>query len=243
VAGEAKIPATIKFLENYEEAVLQALEPVRLVMVVFSMENSVLETKVRTGVEGLENNYPGFSFTVSVLKNQTFNRAVGLMAGIAETQPSDLLLLLDVDIQFSTQALDSVRHFTKRGQQAYFPIVFSQFKDADTTLSSRTGYWRDFGFGIMSAFSSDLQSVGGLNTGINGWGKEDVDLYDRFLKSDTLSVFRAASPEFVHRYHPVTCSQELAQDQANMCNSSRANTYLSQEELVGIVLNSSMLHG
>ena len=115
----------------------------------------------------------------------------------------------------------------------FFPIVFSQFKD-------HGGYWRDFGFGIVSVYKSDLLTVKGLNTNIAGWGKEDVDLYDRFLNSN-LTVERAVAPELVHLYHPVTCSKDLASDQAGMCATSRASTFMSLPALVDTVLNSSLL--
>lgn len=245
IAGQTKLGALNKFLDNYEKDMLAGLQPVRLVVVVFTEEGEegqLVEHRVRAGIEALESRYPGYSFTVSVLRNQTFNRAAGLMAGVAQCETEDLLLLLDIDIEFSVGALDTVRRFTRRGQQVYFPVVFSQFQNGvGQELNSKTGYWRDFGFGIMAAYKSDLLLVDGLNTGITGWGKEDVDLYDRFLTSN-LTVFRAPSPDLVHRFHPVVCSPDLAPDQAAMCSSSKANTFLSLSHLANRVLNSSLLN-
>lgn len=45
------------------------------------------------------------------------------------------------------------------------------------------GYWRNFGFGIVSMYKSDLELVGGFDISIQGWGKEDVDLYIKFSES------------------------------------------------------------
>ncbi len=53
----------------------------------------------------------------------------------------------------------------------------------------------------------------GMNLGIRGWGKEDVDLFDRFLGRQDLSVFRSCDPDFVHVYHPVICDKSLNKDQ------------------------------
>merc|ERR1719369_1641809 len=219
VAGEKKIPVVKRFLENYEKEVLSQLQPARLVMVVFKEEegDTLMEAAVREGTEALESNYPGYNFVVTVI-TKSFNRGVGMMAGIKLCSDSDLLLLIDVDIQFGGEALDHVRSFTKPGEQVYFPIVYSMFK------GEKEGYWRDFGFGIMSAY------------------KQDLDLYERFLNTN-ISIFRSPTPHLVHRYHPVTCSPTLPSTQAAMCKSSRASNYLPLGELVDKILNSSLLNG
>lgn len=79
----------------------------------------------------------------------------------------------------------------------YFPIVFSQydpsFEDDNPEsmglnqihsstfdIDDSRGYWRFYGFGITSLYHSDLKRVGGMNLTIHGWGKEDVDLFDRY---------------------------------------------------------------
>lgn len=246
IAGEGKLGALDKFLENYEKEVLTVLQPVRLVMVVFTQSGSLLELKVREGIENLENNYPGYKFHVTLVKNETFNRATSMMIGLAECEDDDLLLLLDLDIAISSQAVELVRRFTKQSEQVYFPIVFSQYKPDNNNsdvwhLTNENGYWRDFGFGIMAAYKSDIVSVGGLNTNITGWGKEDVDLFQKFVSSD-LRIFRAPSPEFVHVWHPVECSPSLAPDQMEMCQNSRASTYLHLSRLVDQLVNSTLLH-
>ena len=237
VAGEKKIPVVKRFLENYEKEVLSQLQPARLVMVVFKEEegDTQMEAAVREETEALESNYPGYDFTVTVL-SMAFNRGVGMMAGIKLCVDTELLLLIDVDIQFSGEALDLVRSFSKLGEQVYFPVVFSMFK------GEKEGYWRDFGYGIMSAYKQDIDRVQGFNTTILGWGKEDVDLYERFLKTN-ISIFRAPTPHLVHRYHPVTCSPNLPAAQAAMCKSSKASNYLPLGELVDKILNTSLLNG
>ena len=93
------------------------------------------------------------------------------MEGIKRCGTTDLLFLVDVDIQFSADVLDNIRSFTKLGEQVYFPIVFSLFK------GEGDGYWRDFGYGIMSAHKADIERVNGFNTTIVGWGKEYSKFY------------------------------------------------------------------
>ena len=48
-----------------------------------------------------------------------------------------------------------------------------------TLITEDGGYFRTFGFGIFSAYKQELERVGGFNTSIEGWGGEDVDLYDK----------------------------------------------------------------
>ena len=41
-----------------------------------------------------------------------------------------------------------------------------------------------YGFGMACMFNMDYSSVGGFDLGISGWGGEDVDLYEKHVKSD-----------------------------------------------------------
>lgn len=84
----------------------------------------------------------------------------------------DLLFFVDVDMVFSRATLERIRTNTIRGRQAYFPIVFSEF-DPTTVyrdqavgvapnhflINQDTGYWRQYGFGIVSVYKSDLRRV------------------------------------------------------------------------------------
>lgn len=115
-----------------------------------------------------------------------------------------ILFFVDVDIVFTVAALQRIRLNTIKGRSAYFPIVFSEFDPQvvygnDTghsqhhfSVSDDTGYWRNYGFGIASAYPTDLNLVGGFNTAIKGWGKEDVDLFDKFVKSKVSQIIAAA---------------------------------------------------
>jgi chondroitin sulfate synthase len=186
-----------------------------------------------------EEDYPGFHFQIVELgvngKNgiSGFSRGVGLSEGLAHCRDSDLVFILDVDIKFNLKALENVRRFTVESHSVYFPIVFSEFQDAG-------GYWRDFGYGIMAGYKKDIITAGGYNTNIKGWGIEDVDLYEKLLKSN-ITVFRSVEPNLIHKYHKVTCSSSLPRDQAMMCETSRANTFLSINSLYNLVLNSSII--
>ncbi len=216
VAGADKAAALARFLDNYETEILLKLQAARLIMVVFEdfannttnaginnnsssssstgSSQSVLKLAQEKAAH-FENNYPGYA--VRILKKLGgFSRALGLTEGLKACQDSDLVFIVDVDIRFAAEALDSVRKFTRPGRAAYFPVVFSEFRDGG-------GYWRDFGFGIMAAYKADIVLAGGFNTRIQGWGKEDVDLYSKCLKLG-LTITRTTDPHLVHVYHQVS---------------------------------------
>lgn len=94
----------------------------------------------------------------------------------------------------------------------------------------RFGYWRQFGFGIVSIFHSDLMLVGGLDTTIEGWGKEDVDLFDKIVASN-LTVFRAPDPGLIHVFHPIQCASSLSKEQSEMCRGTKLASTASWQDL------------
>lgn len=69
-----------------------------------------------------------------------------------------------------------------------------------------------------------------MNVAIKGWGKEDVDLFERLLK--VVQVFRAPDPGLIHIYHESNqCDQSLSPEQRRMCEGSKLNTFGSKESL------------
>jgi chondroitin sulfate synthase len=205
VSGSDKLAALTRFLANYESEVLLKLQAAKLIMVIFKNkmvsdptnssnshgpDQAVLKL-AQEKAAFFENSYPGYSVKI-LEKRGEFSRALGLTEGLKACQDSDLVFIVDVDIAFTSEALDTVRKFAAPGQ-AYFPIVFSEFRDGG-------GYWRDFGFGIMAAHKGDIVRAGGFNTRIHGWGKEDVDLYSKCLKIG-LTITRTTDPHLVHVYH------------------------------------------
>ena len=197
VAGDAKVSVLRRFLADYEREILLRMDPVKLVVVAFKENNqdTGVVNVLRDRVQYLEKEYPGFSISV-VEKYGKFSRGVGLTSALSVCQDSDLVFVLDVDISFNATALENVRRFTAEGRSVYFPIVFSEFRDGG-------GYWRDFGYGIMSGYKKDIVSAGGYNTNIQGWGKEDVDLFDKLIRS-SVTVYRSKDPNLIHKYHKVS---------------------------------------
>lgn len=196
---------------------------------------------------------------------KAFSRGTALQVGVNNCDSNDLLFFIDVDIVFKSDAFAKVRLNTIRNKQVYFPIVFSEYNpifnesvdvcsnkselsiktklkysnkiyhDVNFQISDDLGYWRQFGYGLMSAYKCDLVAIGGFNTNISGWGLEDVNVFEQFIKSDKLNIFRAPDPSLRHAYHVIECDRHLSEAQMKMCLGSQANTLGSLRTLYHFV--------
>ena len=76
------------------------------------------------------------------------------------------------------------------------PILITYIKHAPAAISpcrmyhnrairvgDEFGQWRRYGLGMVCLHRGDLARVGGFSTTIRGWGEEDVDLYERIVRS------------------------------------------------------------
>ena len=128
-------------------------------------------------------------------------------------------------------------------RQVYFPIVFSQYNPDNLQpgevppdappVHPRLGRFRNFGFGICAVYVADLKLVHGLDEGITGWGKEDVDFANRLLKSpQNYTMMRTVEPGMIHIYHPMACTvTNLTREQRNRCEGSASSFEASRENL------------
>ena len=185
-----------------------------------------------------------------IVLSEKFSRSIGCETGAAAHNDHDLLFFVDVDIAFTKEFLLRARLNTIQHKQVYYPIVFSEYdpdnpidalKNENLKYTNRVranhfnfhrndGYWRQFGFGILATYYSDLKRVGGFDKSIIGWGKEDVDLYEKFIKSN-LIIFRTVDPGLTHVFHKIVCDADLSPEQMIMCLGSKATSIASQEVL------------
>uniref|UniRef100_A0AC35UD19 Hexosyltransferase n=1 Tax=Rhabditophanes sp. KR3021 TaxID=114890 RepID=A0AC35UD19_9BILA len=180
--------------------------------------------------------------------DQEFSRGVALSIGAKQLSDESLIFFSDVDMIFNQDTLHRIRLNTIRGGQIYFPIVFSQFSPMTWSKSdvsykanieetdhyvhdNRRGYFRHFGFGLVSIYKSDFDFIGGYNMTIKGWGIEDVDFFTKVINS-TLRVMRAADPGLVHIYHSIHCPDTMPKDQYHMCLGSKAASLASLNYLI-----------
>ncbi|XP_046553957.1 chondroitin sulfate synthase 1-like isoform X1 [Haliotis rubra] len=255
LAGRLKIFQ--RFMRNIEDVCFKSGENVRLHVVLFNSEKEdmALERSIDL-LQKYQRNYGGNNIEI-IQANGAFNRGRGLELGASKCKSDALLYFIDVDIVLRKDALNRIRLNTKQGFQVYFPIVFSQFDPTTVCQDDSqhcacpspnnclikpydfhhdTGYWRQFGFGIAAMYRSDMLSVGGFDLSIEGWGKEDVDLYTKFIESN-ITVFRSIDPGMTHAFHPIECDASLETNQMTMCINSKAQSYGSVWQMAETVYN------
>lgn len=238
-----------RFIRNFEDVCLKNDEHVTLTVVLFPSDKENTVQRILDTVRGLQKLYTYARIdVVPVFEN--FARAKALEIGASySNEPDDLLFFIDVDMVFRSAALQRIRVNTVKGKTVYFPIVYSEFDPVvvyNKTMSpdhflinEDTGFWRQYGFGIASVYKTDLVQVGGLDTSIHGWGKEDVDLFEKFVASN-ITIFRSVDPDLVHVFHVVDCDPSLEHTQLEMCRNTRADTYGSVNRLASILYNNCL---
>ncbi|XP_061720012.1 chondroitin sulfate synthase 1 [Cydia pomonella] len=98
------------------------------------------------------------------------------------------------------------------------------------------GYFRQYGFGILSIFKRDFERVGGFDLTIKGWGLEDVQLFETMIKSN-LTVYRGPDDSLVHIFHSVDCDKNLEKSQFLMCLGTKASTHGNDKHMTYYMLN------
>ncbi|UYV63520.1 CHSY1 [Cordylochernes scorpioides] len=216
-----------RFLKNFEQVCLIPQERVSLAVVLVGGEES---DAIKKTFEDFQRRYPHYALRLVEESRGTFSRALALEIG-ANLFPHDALLaFIDVDIIMSDRdVLQRIRLNTLKGRQAYFPVVFSEY-DPKYVLGNERVYWRQFGYGIASLYHADLRAAGGFDRSIEGWGKEDVDLFSKVVRSN-LTAFRAPDPGLIHIFHPIHCSPNLPPTQLEMCRGSRLSSLASTRDL------------
>ena len=223
-----------KFMSNFENVCLKMDENAKLAVILFQGDTTSSQANTIEYMKKIKNSYPKADLRIVEAKG-SFSRAVALEQGGALYGDDALLYFVDVDIYFTKASLQRIRLNTIQHKQVYFPIVYSQYDPrlvcGNTTctdhlyqFSTESGYWRLFGFGIASMFRSDLSQVGGFDTTIQGWGKEDVDLFTKFVSSN-ITIFRSVEPGMIHIFHPIICDAGLESAQYQMCLGSKAASY------------------
>ncbi|XP_068980357.1 chondroitin sulfate synthase 1 [Bombus flavifrons] len=232
-----------RFLQNYEEVCLTSGEKTALLVILYRRGTEDSFNRTIDLIEQLKYKYRSVSIDIIPVSG-TFSRAKALNFGVSRLKDDDLMFFVDVDIVFTESALYRIRANSLLGRQIYFPVVFSQYdpkvvykgnRKQDTfAINEISGYWRQFGFGIVSLYKQDYKSVGGFNLSIQGWGKEDVDFYEKVVKSN-IKIFRAADKDLIHIYHDVECSKDLSETQWSMCMGTKTDTIAGIETLAKMI--------
>ncbi|XP_071586492.1 chondroitin sulfate synthase 3 [Heliangelus exortis] len=234
-----------RFMDNFEKTCLIPRQNVKLAIILFSSELDQDSSKHVDLIKEYKIRYPKADMTLIPMAGK-FSRALGLEMASSHFDNGTLLLFCDVDMIFTPGFLQRCRDNTIQGEQVYYPIIFSQYDpkviyggnppaDSSFVFTKRTGFWREYGFGITCIYKSDLFTAGGFDTSIQGWGLEDVDLFTKVVRSG-LRAFRSQEVGVVHIFHPVQCDPNLHPKQYKMCIGSKASMFASTVQLAELWL-------
>jgi chondroitin sulfate synthase len=229
----------LRFMDNFEESCLsRENDTIALAVVLFDEAGEANEIMARIAVT--RSRYPHADIRLEHVPG-AFSRGIGLQRGAELFSRDALLVFMDVDMYINYDVIRRIRMNTVRGRRVYYPIVFSQYDPQMTGISGSlnsfdndVGYWRHSGFGIIAVYGSDFFNTGGFDLEIRGWGREDVELFERFIARN-MSVFRAVDIGLVHIFHSIACDPLLEAAQYQMCLGSKSHSYGSVKRLAAYV--------
>ncbi|KAH0814642.1 hypothetical protein GEV33_008149 [Tenebrio molitor] len=220
-----------RFLKMYEEMCIKQGEEARLFVILYTEK---VEDFNRSSVliENIQRKYSSSGVVSVVTVNETFSRARALEQGLNLLAHDDLTLFIDVDIVFDTKSLLRIRQNTPlQSQVAEQELPLDDYAFFNSTIVDEdNGFWRQFGFGIVSLYKSDYVTLGGLNLLISGWGSENVTFYDEAIKSK-LKIVLSVDPSLIHVYHSIDSDINLDVFQRNMCFGTQASMLGSLKQL------------
>ena len=238
------------FLSNYEKNVLQTGEDASLTVVLFNGPDA---PKVRSMLMQYKMRYHSAKITIVDTEGE-FARGTGLHKGVERFADGDLLFLVDVDFDISTNFLQRCRLNTVHGKQAYFPIFFklynpdfvSQYHRGNSSMriARHLGHWAHYSYGMVCIFASDYRKAGGFNRSLRGWGEEDVDFMDRVLRKG-IEIFRAPDPGLIHNWHRKVCDKStvVSSTAYDHCLMSKGENLADRIELAQYIFDNEIKKG
>ncbi len=124
----------------------------------------------------------------------SFNKAV-------EQSTSDIIFICDADMNIPEDIVSICNHYTSK-TLVWYPIVFYLYKDMPPFISKDYGHWmQQEGKGMLACRKSNFLKVGKLNESFTEWGREDDELWERFMKNG-YRIIRNRQEGMIHNWHP-----------------------------------------
>lgn len=230
LSGRAEAVKT--FLHRLDENVLKKGILVNVKVAYFTQdENSTQqsENQLKNYLRDFQNKYKYLKFQFIEAEGQ-FSRGRGLQIGAESCEDDSLLFFCDIDMLFTADFFRRMLSNVVPGV-AFYPIIFSQYDPHyvgqitnDFEIQENSGFWREYGYGMVALYKSDFDKAGGFDVKIEGWGLEDVYLATNVI-SRGVNVFRANDPNLVHLFHTKHCDPELSPQQYDGCLKTKASHF------------------
>lgn len=225
-----------EFMSMYEELALTTSEKVKLILSVYGQEDVKFVTNI---VGKYRSKYP--LAQISIMEGSgEFSRGRALHNAISHLASGELIFVCDVDMQVMFPFLNRCRRNTIQGKRVYYPeffklynmdyVYWNQPHPRHVTVKRSHGHWAYYSFGMLCIYKSDYSNVGGMDTNIEGWGDEDVQFFNKVIRS-RLEVLRAPDKGLSHRWHDKTCPKSLSPVQYKHCLSSQQENFADRKEL------------
>lgn len=223
-----------QFIDNFVEVGIKKDNHVFLTVVLYGAKDF---NYVKSTLKDLEASY-GFKKYQLIMRDKPFSRGRALHDGVMywSGKPRNILLFFcDVDITFRPDFLRRCRMYAEPQKKVYYPMVFSLYNPKNVyedgtipppsqqLIIERThGFWRAYGFGMTCQYRSDYLRVGGFDLNIEGWGSEDLGLYEKLLQQSDIRIIRAPDRDLFHYFHEKKCDPSLSNEQYRSCLGSKA---------------------
>lgn len=235
------------FLTMYEDVCLRPKLNTHLHIVIFG-ENENVKTKVNQ----LLSRYSQQQITMYQIRGKKFSYSAGYTHVVEKLHEEALVVFFDQNFVFTAEFLTHCLMNTIRGRQAYFPVLFSFYKqdlvnkftqhDVQMLISADTGFFLRYNYQVASIYKSDFDVIGGFES-LHQGGKpqfnDDVRFVDKVLSTD-IYVMRALEPYLRRYYKPRTC-QGLSSNARSACMNSRADAIGSKKILGSLLVSHDLL--
>lgn len=111
----------VRFMDNFEKVCLNSNQNVKLIIILVDNDSNQDKEKHLDLIKDYHNKYPKADLSVIPMTGE-FSRGLALEMGASGLNNNSLLFFCDVDLVFSSDALQRCRDATE-GRQAYFPVM------------------------------------------------------------------------------------------------------------------------
>jgi glycosyltransferase involved in cell wall biosynthesis len=132
--------------------------------------------------------------------SQAFSRSFAFNMAVKQCS-HPLVFICDADMSIPKNIVALCNAYAAK-KRAWYPIVFYLEKDKPAKETADNGHWMQYGGkGMLACTRKDFMEIGMLNENYTTWGKEDDELWERFVKANFV-IIRYRQRGLIHHWHP-----------------------------------------